>query len=219
MGFLTDKISRKRLDALVAPFAFTGAVLEVGSYGNPEYGKYFPNRKGVDIRPGPGVDIVASVYELPFRDGEFDIVLCLSVLEHLKEPARAILEIRRVLKMNGKIIVSVPFLFPIHDAPNDYWRFTKFGLKELFRTGWVIERLVAEANAQTSLAILFQRVGYQSRLRLNKFSKPVLFLLAKILSTMPNMFLGVYGDIHKSVVEQDAFASAFFLVARKNNHE
>ncbi len=218
MSFLTDKISRKRLDTLIAPYASDARVLEVGSYGKPSYGSYFQHRTGIDIKPGPGVDIVASVYDLPFQDGEFDVVLCMSVLEHLKEPARAITEMRRCLKAGGRIIVSVPFLFPIHDAPGDFWRFTKYGLQELFHSGWTIEKLEAEADAQTSFAILAQRAGYQSRMRFNAVSKFLLFAFAKILQKMPSMFRAIYGDIKKSIKEKDAFASAFFLVASKHDH-
>ncbi len=218
MSVLTDKISRKRLDALVAPYASDGRVLEIGSYGRPGYGSYFPNRTGIDIKSGPGVDVVASVYELPFQDEEFDVVLCMSVLEHLKEPVRAISEMRRCLKRGGRIIISVPFLFPIHDAPGDFWRFTKYGLQELFHGGWVIEKLEAEADAQTSFAILAQRAGYQSRMRSNSVSKFLLFSFAKILQRAPRIFHVIYGDIKRSTIEKDAFASAFFLVASKHDH-
>src|SRR3989344_3716857 len=113
---IVSKISRQKLDKLISAHASEARTLEIGSYGNPEYGKYFPNKVGVDIKEGKGVDMIASVYELPFKDGEFDIVLCMSVLEHLEDPPRAIREMRRVLKTGGSIIISVPFMFPIHDA-------------------------------------------------------------------------------------------------------
>jgi SAM-dependent methyltransferase len=215
LDFLTKKISRQASDAAVAPHASQGRTLEVGAYGRPSYGRLFPNRVGIDIRPGPGVDKVASVYDLPFADGEFDVVLCMSVLEHLEEPARAIVQMKRVLKGGGRIIVSVPFLFPIHDAPGDYWRFTKYGLRHLFKDGWRIEELKAEADAQGSLAILLQRAAYQMRFRFDKPVKLFLLAAARLLDRMPRLPRRVFGDIHKRQEEPDAFSSSFFMVATK----
>lgn len=215
MRFLTDKISRKKLDVLVEPHATSGKVLEIGAYGNPSYGRFFKNKIGIDIKTGPGVDLVASVYELPFGEEEFDLVLCLSVLEHLEEPSRAIKEMRRVLKPGGKILVSVPFMFPIHDAPGDYWRFTKFGLRKLFSDGWEIEKIKAETGTQETFAVLFQRLAYQAKFRLDKIIKLKLFLLARILEKMPNLVLKTFGDIKKTHEEPETFTSAFFMSAIK----
>jgi len=216
MSLLVSKITRKKLNSLISTYATDAKTLEVGSWGSPEYGKYFSNKIGIDIRKGPGVDMIANVYGLPFKDGEFDVVLCVAILEHLEEPIKAISEMRRVLKPGGKIIISVPFMFPIHDSPRDYWRFTKYGLKKLFTDGWEVEELKAETNTQEFMATLIQRLGYQSKMRFNKPAKLVLFLLAKIVEKMPNIFTEIYGDIKKSVKEPDAFTNSFFLVARKS---
>ena len=215
MSFLTDKISRKNLDSLIEPYQTNVRVLDVGRSGSPDYQKYFPNRVVVDVNPGPGITITASVYDLPFKDGEFDLVLCIAVLEHLEDPIKAAHEMRRVLKSGGRIIISVPFMFPIHDAPNDYWRFTKFGLRKLFSEGWIIETVVAESNTQETLAVILQRVGYQTKMKLNSFSKFTVFFLAQILGRMPNMIKAVYGDIGKKHEEPEAFANGFFLTAKK----
>ena len=208
------KIARIKLDKKVAPYASSGKTLEVGACGNPSYRQYFPNRIGIDLKEGPGVDLVATVYELPFADATFDLVLCLVVLEHLEDPKRAIAEMSRVLRPGGKILVSVPFLLPIHDAPNDFWRFTKFGLKVLFKD-WQIEELSAETNFNETFAVLLQRVGYQTKFYLNPIFKLLIFLSAWILSRLPVLAKNIYGDIKKSHEEKEAFTSSFFLVARK----
>lgn len=216
LKFLTTKISRKKSDDVVARYSSEKRTLEIGSYGCPSYGRFFPNKVGIDIKNGSGVDIVASVYDIPFKDGEFDIVLCMSVLEHLEIPSRAISEMKRVLKPGGRVIVSVPFLFPIHDAPGDYWRFTKFGLESLFKDGWKIEKIIAETTLQESLAVLLQRIVYQGRFKFDKFLKLMLLSFAQILNRIPNMTVDTFGGIKKDVVEKDAFASAFFLTAIKD---
>lgn len=215
MSFLTSKISRNKLNGLISQYSTDKLVLEIGAYGKPSYTKFFPNRIGLDIKSGPGVDVVGSVYKIPFEENKFEVVLCISVLEHLENPKLAIDEIRRVTKSNGIVIVSVPFIFPLHDVPGDYWRFTKFGLKHLFRDGWDILELKAESNIFETFAVLLQRLGYQTEMRLNKLMKIFVFLLARVLEKMPNIFKEIYGDINRKFKEPEAFASGFFLVARK----
>lgn len=216
MDFLVSKISRQKSGELIRQYQTNARTLEIGSFGSPSYARYFPNKIGVDIRPGNGVDVVANVYNLPFKEGEFDVVLCMTVLEHLEDPTRAIKEMRRVLKVGGRIIVSVPFMFPMHDVPGDYWRFTKFGLQKLFSEGWIIEKLLAETTTQEAFAVLLQRLGYQTKMRLNGLLKLFTFTLARVLEKMPNMIKTVYGEIGKKTREPEAFTSGFFLVARKS---
>jgi SAM-dependent methyltransferase len=67
----------------------------------------------------------------PFQDGSFDSLFCHSVLEHTPSPWRAFAEFYRILSHDGKIVLSVPFIFYLHGAPHDYFRFTKFGIAKL----------------------------------------------------------------------------------------
>ena len=212
---LVTKISRKKLDECISKYESDGKTLEIGSWGEPSYSRFFLNRVGMDIKGGKGVDLVASAYDIPFEDNSFEIVLCLSVLEHLEDPKKALREMHRVLKPNGTILVSVPFMFPIHESPNDFWRFTKYGLKKLFEKGWEIIEIKAETNTTEFLAVILQRLGYQTNMRLNKISKLFIFIFARLIEFSPNMFKEVFGDIRKKNKELEAFTSAFFLSAIK----
>ena len=89
---------------------------------------------GVDIHPGPGVDLVCDAHSLAsaFRPGSFDVVFSLSVLEHLPAPWRIAQQINQVLALDGIVMKSVPFCFPLHETPNDFWRFSDKGLEQLF---------------------------------------------------------------------------------------
>jgi len=87
---------------------------------------------GVDMHNGHGVDLIANAEKLPFKDGEFDLVICLETLEHAKRPWMVASEIQRVLSKEGVAIVSSVLNFPIHMHPSDYFRYTPYGIKSLF---------------------------------------------------------------------------------------
>ena len=83
-----------------------------------------------------------SVCNMSFEDNQFDAVLMFEVLEHVKDPFSAA-KILRVLKLNGILLLSTPFVFGIHDT--SYWRFTKYGLMSIFKKFndiEIIERVV-----------------------------------------------------------------------------
>lgn len=67
--------------------------------------------------------IVADAHKLPFKDASINTVLCLALLEHTEKHWIVLTEVERVLAKNGELIVSVPFLYPIHDW-QDFTRFT-----------------------------------------------------------------------------------------------
>lgn len=75
------------------------------------------------------VDVFATLDKLPFQNNTFDTVLCTNVLEHVAENERAFGELSRVLKSNGYMILSVPFLYPTHEIPHDFYRYSFYGLK------------------------------------------------------------------------------------------
>lgn len=62
---------------------------------------------------------------------EFDIILCLNVLEHVYDYETAISNMHRALKKGGTLIIAVPAFYPLHDEPHDYWRFTEHSLRRL----------------------------------------------------------------------------------------
>jgi SAM-dependent methyltransferase len=123
--------------AVAETFALPGPILEIGSYQVQEdtgdLRPLFSGREylGVDMRPGPGVDLVADVEKLPQADASVGTVLALSTFEHVPHFWRGFEEIRRVLRPDGALLVACPFYFHIHSYPSDYWRFTPEAFKLL----------------------------------------------------------------------------------------
>ena len=86
-----------------------------------------------DVEPGVDVDIVADAHNLvPFGDEEFDVLIAISVWEHLRKPWLAAQAAHRVLKPGGLLYVATHHTFPVHGYPSDYCRWTDKGLEGLF---------------------------------------------------------------------------------------
>ena len=95
--------------------------------------RFHPAFVTLDLVPGPNVDICANAECLPFPDGMFDVVISQEVLEHVRDPFRAMREMQRVLKPGGLIYCQAPFVIGYHPGPTDFWRFTREGIVELIK--------------------------------------------------------------------------------------
>jgi SAM-dependent methyltransferase len=92
--------------------------------------KWGPNWISVDkFDMGPLIDRHDDIHDLKFADNTFDYISCAAVLANVERPWVAIAELRRVLKIGGKIWVNAPMTFPYHEAPRDYWRASPDGLR------------------------------------------------------------------------------------------
>jgi len=78
-----------------------------------------------------GPDVVYDGVTLPFRDGAFDTVLSVQVLEHTPWPGALVAEMARVLAPGGTLILTAPFQFRVHERPHDYFRYSAYGLRQL----------------------------------------------------------------------------------------
>ena len=119
-----------------------GVLVDIGCGKKPYqplFAPYVIQHIGVDLAEaferGASVDVIGTAYETNLEDISCDVVLCTEVLEHLEEPAVAIGEMCRILKPNGKVILTVPFFWHIHEEPRDFYRYTHFGLQYLFEKG------------------------------------------------------------------------------------
>ena len=210
---LTAKMTRVTLDRFVRAHASDGLTLDIGAQNGP-YAACFPNRVAVDIRPGHGVRILGDAQALPLADAAFDVVLCTEVLEHLPEPQRAIDEMRRVLRPGGLLLLTTRFLFPIHDAPHDYFRFTKYGLRHLLR-GFEIERLDEETDSVASLAVLVQRLGMQAHTRGSAHARALWLVAARVVRPFGFLISREFGDSRRQTPETGIMTSGYHVACRK----
>lgn len=118
----------ENIEALVARHR-DGWVLDYGAGNRPEY---LDNVVNLELAPYPSTDVMNGDMRLPFRDGCFDAIVTLAVLEHVREPWSVARELVRVLKPGGTLIADVPFLQPVHAYPSHFFNMTAEGLKSLF---------------------------------------------------------------------------------------
>jgi ubiquinone/menaquinone biosynthesis C-methylase UbiE len=77
------------------------------------------------------VDVFFDGKSIPFPDNSFDLLLCTEVLERALEPLVLIEKMKRVLKIDGLILITAPSMRGEHEIPYDFWRFTSFGIRKI----------------------------------------------------------------------------------------
>jgi SAM-dependent methyltransferase len=93
-------------------------------------------------RQTKNADIYYDGKAFPIEPGSFDVVVCNQVLEHVFEPDAFIREIGRVLKDDGRLLLTVPFVWDEHEQPQDFGRYSSFGLTALLsRNGFEVTEL------------------------------------------------------------------------------
>jgi SAM-dependent methyltransferase len=157
--------------------AITGKVLDVGC-GSKPYEDCFPLVSayiGIDVETSGHdhknsiVDVFYDGLSIPFTNESFDSVVCFEVLEHVKDPKVILQEVNRVMKDNGSLLISVPFLFGEHEEPYDFQRYTSFGLTRLLKDAGFdvvsLEKTTSEFMAIAQLNILYLSRHLGSKIR------------------------------------------------------
>ena len=135
-------LGRRAVDRFVGAAAAAipagAVVLDLGA-GESRYRDRFPGKRyfAVDLALGDarwdyrGLDCLADLHRLPFRDRSADAVVSTQTLEHLRDPRAFFREVARVLRPGGALFLTAPQSFREHQAPHDYWRFTRYSLRML----------------------------------------------------------------------------------------
>ncbi len=171
---------------------YKGVIYDLGC-GEKPYEKFFLEHAdryvGVDWSNTPHLlkaDIIADLNKpLPIDPGVADVIISISVLEHLCEPQIMLGEAYRILKPGGSIFLQVPWQWWIHEAPYDFYRYSPFGLKYLFeKTGF------KEVNVQPTAGYFSMKVlkANYFMLRLIKLPKPIRAVLKGLF--IPFWFIG-----------------------------
>lgn len=115
-------------------------LLDLGCGARPYlkvYEPYFEKTLGADLPDTYfehyRVDIFCTATDIPLENESVDVLFCSEVLHDISQPEVMMKEVNRIIKPNGKIILSAPFVTPICDGIYDHYRYTKYGLEFLFK--------------------------------------------------------------------------------------
>ncbi|WP_371932925.1 class I SAM-dependent methyltransferase [Bradyrhizobium sp. CCGUVB23] len=115
----------------------SGRLLDLGCGKVPLYGTYRSRVNevtcvdwGNSLHDTPHLDKEADLTKpIDFPDQSFDTIILSDVLEHIPTPLNLCREISRLLAPGGKLIMNVPFYYPLHEIPHDFYRYTEFALR------------------------------------------------------------------------------------------
>ncbi len=192
-------------------------VLDAGA-GEGQYKKHFAAQWycGVDLGVGDsqwdysGLDAVADLTALPFADGAFDAALHIVTIEHLREPGCALREIGRTLGRGGTVLIAAPHEWEVHQAPHDFFRFTRFGLAHL------LEKAGFEVREMRAAGGYFRLLARRLLNGLQFFAggiRWILFVPAALLLVPPALILPLLDGLDRD----RNFTVGYICVARKRN--
>ncbi|MGB0975236.1 MAG: class I SAM-dependent methyltransferase [Flavobacteriaceae bacterium] len=150
-GFINIEYTSKNMDRylvrtsikkamLLASTKFKGQLLDIGC-GKMPYKSLLYNNASIDSYTGLDIDtalqydekidadVVWDGTKMPFDDAQFNCAMATEVLEHCPDPELVLKETYRVLKNDGVLFFTVPYLWPLHETPNDQYRYTPFALR------------------------------------------------------------------------------------------
>jgi SAM-dependent methyltransferase len=192
-------------------------VLDAGS-GEGQYARHFAGQRycGVDLAVGDAkwdysrVDALADLAALPFRGGVFDAAIHIVTIEHLKEPGCALAEIARALAPGAPLLIAAPHEWEVHQAPHDYFRYTRYGL------GYLLEKSGFEVVELRAAGGYFRLVARRLLNGLQFFTgglRRLWFLPAAILLVPPALLLPFFDFIDRD----RNFTLGYIVTARKRN--
>ena len=134
--FDEDWILNRELLNLLQKYSL-GDVLDYGAGNSPwQESLIYQNYKRADVQQNlkENIDyIVLKKTPLPVLDETFDSILLMDVLEHIEDFEFVLSDLYRMLKKGGRLFISVPFLYREHETPNDYYRFTSYGVRKILK--------------------------------------------------------------------------------------
>jgi SAM-dependent methyltransferase len=161
-------------------------------------------------------DISCDAGALPFKNVVADTVLSTELMEHLKDPNKFIEEIARIIRLGGHLLLSVPFLEPLHEEPRDFYRFTEYGLRNLlYKHGFEVIEVWERGHWWAVVAGSFiPQALFSYASGSNRIIKPVMLLLVLPFCAISQL-LGYFLD--HVMKPNSKYTLGFFIVAVRNH--
>jgi SAM-dependent methyltransferase len=157
--------------------------------------------------------VFADAAALPFQADAFEAVICLEVLEHVKDPGSVLSEVSRVLKPGGCAWFSTPFLYPIHDAPHDFTRFTEHGWRFQAKAHGLEVTTIRKSNHAIAAAAVLWCLAISSA-PLNRVGPRAWLAAALAIVTVPSINIFAW-LLCRVIPDWKAMASGYAVQLRK----
>jgi len=171
-----------------------------------------PSIKNMELEAGVNIHYVGSVLDIPCKDNEFDLVIAQEVLEHVKDPCRAVEEVYRVLKPGGHFYLQLPFIIGFHPCPNDYWRFSHEGIQELL--GHSDFRL-SEVKMTVGPAVGFYRILVEFVSLCFSLGVPFLYKPIKLVAAILCWPIKLLDPLLMKSREANRIAGGYYVIGQK----
>lgn len=163
-NFTRNKITGIDLRRLCRENATDEVTLVVHSE-DVDYTPYFPNNFTVTKRSDVAADMHVDVHYRGLADipsNSYGVILCTGLLEHVPDPQWLIDQLHRILWPGGRLIISASAVFSFHEAPDNFFHFTPFGFRVLFKQWSEFESLRGSSRPFRTIGILLQRINLQA---------------------------------------------------------
>lgn len=168
---------------------------------------------GIDVTQNAAnsVDIIAPCTDVPLSDSRFDVILCTEVLEHVSDTPKSFQELARLLKTDGFLIVTTPFMYPLHEEPYDYVRLTPYQIREYAkRYGFCVLELTTSGNEIEVIATVWDAMWRQS-IKGNDILSTGWVALMRLSM---NLLAGLGGKILGRIQPQKCYLSTLAILQR-----
>ena len=119
-------------------------LLDIGSGSDADYHEFIKGKLvSFDIKKSGKSHVIGDADFLPFRKASFNKIICVNSFYYFKNPFKVVGYIHNALKQNGKLVMVLPFFYPVHDKPVDRYRFTERGLRTILEEKFRIEKIEA----------------------------------------------------------------------------
>ena len=197
-------------------------VLDIGSGNSTHEHEFISNNRLIKLdylltnqlyeaRP----DIYGNSAKLPIRNEAIDIALFLEVMEHVDDDIGSLREIHRSLKPQGYLYISTPFIYPMHDRPSDFRRYTVYGIQKLLENnGFKIQDIKTHGNSIVTALQLFNLALLEICKYFEQISKSLSFAFALIMYPIL-IFNNLLALLTFPVKILDSSNFGYFIIAQK----
>jgi len=106
---------------------------------------------------GSGADCYYDGITFPFKDESFDSLVANEVFEHVNDPDHFLDEAYRVLATGGSVFMTIPFVWDEHEQPNDFFRYTSFGIRHMLETHHF--EVLVQRKSVNDIRVIFQLIN------------------------------------------------------------